>query len=378
MSTKHPLELLRKKLKESHLDGCIITHTSDIRWLTGWEYVFDAEKAHAAFVTADQALIHTDGRYSAAMRAHVEDGIWQIDDEFVPHSEYMARTLDTIASASVTPTALRIAIEDDLPLNRYRKLKEALSALGQGDSCIELVELGRQVSSFRAVKIPDEIDVIRQAQQISDLVFNKLLDWLQPGFTELEVAAKLEYLLRTNGADGMAFPAIVASGPHSANPHAVPTNRVIETGDQVILDFGARYRDYCADVTRVVFIGTPTKEQRALYDAVRAAQESARALVSPEITGKQVHERALAVLDEHGYGMFFNHAVGHGVGIAVHEEPHLAPNATSVLQAGNVITIEPGAYIPGFGGVRIEDCGLVTQAGFESFTALTHEYIVIS
>ncbi|MDR2715034.1 MAG: Xaa-Pro peptidase family protein [Coriobacteriales bacterium] len=371
------LKQLRETLQEHNFDACVVTHTSDLRWLTGWELVFDSERAHTALITSLGAALHTDGRYSGIMRERDPKEEWLIDDTLLAHSEFVARELENYAKAwAKPPKPLRVAIENDLPLNRFRALEKALGEKGFTE--LELVETEEFITKLRAVKTPAELKLLKKAQEISDAAFYKLFEWLRPGLTEIEIAAELEHIMRAQGAEGIAFPTIVASGPNTANPHVVPTNRAVQKGDFLLLDYGVRYRDYCSDTTRTLFMDVPNSKQDALYHVVLAAFEAARDIIKPGITGEQVHECAANVLKKHGYAKQFLHSLGHGVGIKVHELPRLAPKADAKLVVGNVVAVEPGVYLPGFGGIRIEDCGVVTESGFESFTTLPIDSLVIA
>ena len=371
------LDAFRETFCAEGFDACIVTANPDLRWLTGWDYTFDSEKAHVALITPDLAFLHTDARYSAVMRSRDTEGIWQINDERISHAACIARVLATLAKVKVGEP-LSVFVENDLPLYQYRALEKALNDEAYpGLSKARLVESESLILKLRAIKNPDEIALLRRAQQITDTAFNKLLEWLRPGLTEIEVATELEYLMRTGGADSVAFPSIVASGPNSANPHAVPTTRALAPGDFVVIDFGARYQDYCADTTRTLCIGSPSMQQQEIYGAVLEAHNAAKAFIHPGITGAEAFECANDVLKSHGLSENFLHSLGHGLGLAVHELPRLATKENTPLVAGNVVSVEPGVYIPDYGGVRIEDCGLVTATGFESFTTLPHELMVI-
>jgi Xaa-Pro aminopeptidase len=379
-----PLTQLRDCLRASGLDACILTGNSDLRWLTGFEQVFDDERAHTAFVTADEAVIHTDLRYSTMMReraaraqASGQGSAWRIDDERVAPSAFAAKRIAEAGGAG----ELRVCIEADLPLNRFRALEKALGEAGAGITAaartVRLVEKEDLTCSLRAVKDAEEESLMRQAQAIADRAFLDLLPWLASGRTELEVANQLEHLARLNGAEGMSFATIVASGPNGASPHAVPTRRELAYGDFVVIDFGVRYRDYCSDATRTVCIGKPSARRRGLYDAVLEAHEAARAAVMPGMAAKDVHARAADALGAHGLADMFTHGLGHGVGIDIHELPAIGPKSEAVLAEGNVVTVEPGVYLPGDCGIRIEDCGIVKAEGFESFTGLSKELVCV-
>ncbi|MDR0888781.1 MAG: aminopeptidase P family protein, partial [Coriobacteriales bacterium] len=217
------------------------------------------------------------------------------------------------------------------------------------------------------------------AQAITDDSFAHLGEWLVCGHTEQQCAMDLEYWLRSHGADGLAFESIIASGPNAANPHAVPSGRVLEAGDLVVCDYGARYHGYDADMTRTVCVGKPTDEQRRIYDATLAAQTAVLEALKPGVTGAEMHQLAADTMDEYGdYSKYFMHALGHGVGLFIHEEPTLAPRVDKPLVPGNVVTVEPGIYVKGLCGVRIEDYGVITQDGFEDFTRSPHRLITLA
>ena len=362
---------LAAALAAERLDAYYCRRVSDIRWLTGFEGVFDSEAAHLALVMGESVLIHTDGRYSTAMRRLADGTAVSIDDAAVRHPAFAAGVL----AEADGEEKLRIGIERDIPLDEYRSLVAALDDAGLA---FELVELASPVALLRAVKDDLEFETMRRAQEITDRCFDDLLGWVAPGMTELQVANEMEYRMRSFGASGLAFPTIVASGFHSAMPHAIPSEKPLEAGDLVVLDFGARYGDYCSDMTRTIVIGEPTDEQRRIYDTTLRAHEECKAMIAPGVGCAAVHEHARQVIDDGGYPGCFTHGLGHGVGIDVHEEPGLnARNNGSVLVAGNVVTVEPGIYVPGVGGVRIEDCGVVTVAGFESFASSPRNLISI-
>jgi Xaa-Pro aminopeptidase len=228
---------------------------------------------------------------------------------------------------------------------------------------------------LRAVKDAEEIRALRAAQAITDAAFTHMLGYLRPGLTEREAATELEFFMRRAGADGVAFPSIIASGSNSAVPHAVPGNRVFEHGDFVLMDFGARLDEYRSDMTRTVVLGEANEQQRAMYEAVLAAQTAVIEALGPDMSGHEAQGIADATLAEYGFEGRLIHSLGHGVGIDIHELPVLAPKAETKLQPGHVVTVEPGVYLEGIGGVRIEDFGAITESGFELFTQSPHELI---
>lgn len=228
---------------------------------------------------------------------------------------------------------------------------------------------------LRAVKTAEELAAVEKAEAIGDRAFARILNDLRPGVTELEVAAKLEYYMKEEGAAKTSFDTIVASGLHSAMPHAIPSEKKIEKGDFVTMDFGCVYEGYCSDMTRTVVVGKADERQREIYRTVLRAQLAALAAIRPGMTGSQVDAVARNIIAEAGYGEYFGHGLGHSVGLLIHEEPRLSPKCHEVLRENMIETVEPGVYIPGFGGVRIEDLVCVTADGCRNYTHSPKELI---
>ncbi|MDR0346939.1 MAG: aminopeptidase P family protein [Coriobacteriales bacterium] len=391
---EHRLKRLLDVLAEQNIDVYLATHTADIRWLTGFSGVFDEEQAHLVLIAGAsgvatsgasdaapggeatpgaEALFFTDSRYSGALRQLDEQGRWRILDERRPRYAYVVEMLKSLRGGHGQSKTLRIGIEADLRLNAYRSLGKALDE--QASLSCELIELSDLISGLRAVKDVQEVEMLRAAQAITDAAFLHMLDYLRPGLTEREAAIELEFFMRNAGAQGLAFPSIVAAGPHSAIPHAIPGERVFERGDFVLMDFGARLDDYRSDMTRTVVLGTASERQRAMYAAVRAAQRAVIDALVPGMRGCEAQDIADATLAAHGFEGRLIHSLGHGVGIDIHELPVLAPKAEAKLEVGQVITVEPGVYFEDIGGVRIEDFGVITEDGFDDFTQSSHELI---
>ena len=217
---------------------------------------------------------------------------------------------------------------------------------------------------------------MRHAQSITDAAFQHMLGYIKPGMTEKQVRNELENFMFANGADSLAFGSIVASGPNTANPHAVPSDRVIEKGDFVLMDYGAGYCDYRSDMTRTVVMGEPTPEQLDLYALVRRAHEECVAAIHPGVEGNDIFKLSKKIIGDAGYGDYYNHGLGHGVGIDIHELPNFN-RSKNIIEVGSVVTMEPGVYLPGVGGVRLEDYGVVTENGYEPFTKTPHDLHVI-
>ena len=240
-----------------------------------------------------------------------------------------------------------------------------------------LRETSGLVLGLRAVKDADEVRRMRVAQAITDAAFAHITRFMRPCMTEREVQLELEGYMLSHGASGLAFSSIVAAGANGASPHAIPGDTRLEAGQCVVMDFGARALGYCSDMTRMVFLGQPEGRMCAAWETLRRANEEVEALLRPGVTGRQAHELAERILDEGGFGGCMGHGLGHGVGIDVHEEPVLAPRNERALVSGNVVTVEPGIYIAGCFGMRLEDFGVITEDGFEVFTQSTHDLVVI-
>src|SRR5690606_18856787 len=234
---------------------------------------------------------------------------------------------------------------------------------------VEWVATQRVVEEVRGSKEPGELALIEAAVALADRCFEHILPRLKPGVTEREIAWRREVFMRENGAEALAFPSIVASGPNGAMPHARPTHKPLAAGEFVTLDFGCVWQGYCSDMTRTVFLGEPTDRHRELYDLVLRAQETGVAAVGPGRPGKEVDERARDVIARAGGGDRYGHGLGHGLGLEVHEEgPRLSTRSETVLAPGMVCSVEPGVYLPGWGGLRIEDLVVVTEDGCRILT----------
>ena len=414
-----PLERLRKVLAEKGWDAMMARDTANIRWLTGFEKVFDTEAAHCLLVTPERAILHTDSRYSNAAREAAErlGGGVAIDEERKTHAAFVAETLSEFAEEARAEDARqgrppRLAIENTISLAEYRRLEKVFAkkdtGVGMGadatecatgdesgkgaGSAVELVETDRLVVGLRACKNNDELDRMRAAQAITDAAFVHIVDWLQeraavhpdatgetsPGLpTEREVQLELDRYMLDAGAEGLAFATIVATGAHAANPHAIPGETRLNRGDAVVMDFGAIAKGYCSDMTRTIFIGEPDEELRRAYEALRRANETVEARLSVGMTGIEAHELAERVLAEGGFEGRMGHGLGHGVGLEVHEEPCLNSRNDKPLPEGAVVTVEPGIYVPSRFGMRLEDCGVITAEGYRPFTQSTHEMVII-
>jgi Xaa-Pro aminopeptidase len=345
-----------------------LRNTSDIKWLTGIDGVFDEERAHALLVADGVACLHTDSRYSNALRNKVQQGGIPLDvsDERISHIEFAKRLI----AGEGDELEGKLAIEDSITYAEYAKLVEAIGV----DS---LEATSNVVLGLRAVKDAPELSRLLAAQAVTDAAFVHIVSFMRPGMTEREVQIELEDYMLRHGGEGLAFSSIVATGANGADPHAIPGKARLEAGQCVVIDFGAKAYGYCSDMTRVVFLGKPDTRLADAWEVLRRANEEVEAFLKPGVTGKQAHELAERVLAEGGFEGRMGHGLGHGVGIDVHEQPVLNPRNDAPLVAGNVVTVEPGIYLPGEFGMRLEDCGVVTSRGYEVFTQLGHEMVII-
>lgn len=357
------LARVRAKMAQEGIDALYVRDTSNIAWLTAFDDVFDDERAHAIFVTPESCVLHTDSRYSSACRAAAEGSQIVVDDERATHASWLAR---------ICPDAAEIAIEDDMPLSEFRALERAWQ---EGRPAL------RETSGFgvalRAVKDRFEVERLIAAQAVTDAAFNHIITFMKPGMTEREVQIELEDYMTRHGARGLAFSSIVATGANGACPHAIPGSTRLEAGQCVVMDFGARAFGYCSDMTRTVFLGEPDARLAHAYGVLRSANEQVEAMLRPGVTGKEAHQLAEDVLAEGGYAGAMGHGLGHGVGIDIHEQPVLSLRNDKPLEEGSVVTVEPGIYIEGEFGMRLEDFGIITRDGFRVFTQSTHDSVIL-
>jgi Xaa-Pro aminopeptidase len=346
------LSALADGLTAAHVDGLLVTSLPNIRYLTG----FSGSSA-LLFVSGRDVVLVTDFRYQTQIASEVGD-LARISIE--PQSLWVGlwQQLATLGYLEV------IGFESGHLLHRdFQRLLEA-GARWQWRPTVDLVE------TLRERKDAGELALIEAANGIATRALERTLPQVHTGMTELEVAGALEKALRDEGSEGFPFPSIVASGPRSALPHARSSNRSVETGDFLLLDFGAETHGYCADVTRTFVMGRAETEQREVYDVVRIANESAARRVRAGMTGRDADAIARDYIEQRGYGDLFGHSLGHGLGLEVHEAPRLARTAE-----GAVVTIEPGIYRPGWGGVRIEDDVFLGPDGPKILTSFTRELI---
>jgi Xaa-Pro aminopeptidase len=350
------LEKLRSRFSELGIDGMLITNSYNRRYMTGF-----TGTAGVALVGQTKAVFITDFRY-------VEQAAKQVQGyEIIQHTGLI---VDEVAKQAAALGIKKLGFEqDDLSYATYKAYEKAVDA--------EFIPVSGVVEKLRLIKSDSEIKILKEAAEIADAAFKHILDFIRPGVKEMDVANELEFFMRKNGAASSSFDIIVASGYRSALPHGVATDKVIEKGEFVTLDFGAYYKGYCSDITRTVAVGEVSDELKKIYQIVLEAQLRGMAGIKPGMTGREADALTRDYIKEQGYGEYFGHSTGHGLGMEVHEGPALSVRSDTVLEPGMVVTVEPGIYIAGLGGVRIEDDTVVTKDGNQSLTHSPKDLIIL-
>lgn len=333
------LQKLRAKLSEKELDAIIITQAENRRYLSGFHGT-----AGYLIITQNQAILATDFRYIEQAKTEAPD--------FKIH-RIIRGVKDWLPALANELQIKRLGFEgENVTYNLHRQIHRILKN-------IKLVSLYDFVEQIRAIKTPEEIEFIAKASAITDAAFESVEQIIKAGMTEKQVAWELEKTMRQNGSESIPFDVIVGSGPNAALPHAKPTDRVINDGEAIVIDMGAKYRGYASDLTRTICVGEANDKFKEIYNTVLKAQQKAIVKVRQGMTGKAADAIARKVIEKAGYGEVFGHSLGHGVGLQEHELPYLSPNSKERLVDGMVFTIEPGIYLEGWGGIRIEDTVLM-------------------
>ena len=354
------LSALAARLGSEHIDALLLTSLPNIRYLTG----FSGTSALAVATPSGIRLI-TDFRYEIQVAEEVGD-VAEVRIELVSLWVGLWELLQKMQSIEV------IGFESAHLYHRDFQRLLSDGARWQWRPQLNLVE------ALREAKDSDEVEFIREAAQIATNALARVIPQIAAGQTELAIAGILEKALRDEGSEEAPFPPIVASGPRSALPHARPSSRIVAKGDLLLLDFGARFKGYCSDITRTFVVGVPTAEQRDIYQVVRDANHIASHSVKAGMSGMAADALARRYIDAQGHGDVFGHSLGHGLGLEVHESPRLARTAEAALVAGAVVTIEPGIYRPGWGGVRIEDDVHLSENGPQILTNFSRELIEVA
>jgi Xaa-Pro aminopeptidase len=356
------LSRLRSALEENDLDSLLVTHLPNIYYLSGF-----TGSAAALLVADDGSILFTDGRYRTQAREEVKVARIAIarKSPLVAAAEWLAgqRKKSSPTVLGIEPESISAGMRD--------RLTSVLKGKARLRSAPPLVEQARMV------KDSAEILRIRRAVELGASLFHVAVKKIRPGVSEVGVAAAMEYKARCAGAEGMSFPTILASGTRSAIVHGRASSVLLPRRGFVVCDFGVILADYCSDRTRTVHVGRPSEEAQRMYDAVLEAQLAAIAVVGPGVTAAEVDGAARRVLRQRKLARYFTHSTGHGLGLEIHEAPRLAAGQTQTLEPGMVITIEPGAYVPGKWGVRIEDVVVVTSSGCEVLAPTDKELVII-
>ena len=343
------------KMQEKELDGIIINNLKNVYYLTGfWG------SNGTVFISRDRQILVTDARYIIAAKQEVTG--FEI---FAERDE-----LTTIAKIAKDMGLSRIGFEDEISVSYYHRMQGAFEGL-------ELVPQTQFVEALRMIKDEAEIETIRKACSISDRAFHDVLEFIKPGKTEIEIANFLDFRMRELGAAGLSFDTILASGINSSKPHAHPMHKPVELGEAITMDFGCLYEHYVSDMTRTVYLGHVSDEQAEIYNTVLKANQALIDKAKAGLGFRDFDKIPRDIIVEAGYGEYFTHGIGHGIGLDIHEEPYFSQTSTEVIKSGMVLTDEPGIYIEGKYGVRIEDDILITETGCELLTLAPKELIVI-
>lgn len=338
-----------------NVDGALIVSPESRRYFTG----FNASDGFL-FITKSGSVFLTDSRYIEAAKNKII--CCEVEEQKGKLMDYAKRFNCKV-----------LAVEADrLTVTQLKNLRKALHGIK-----LTTVSTDKIIDSFRAVKNEAEIENICKAQRIAEAAFDHILGFIKVGATEKEVALELDHYMLSHGADGLSFETIAISGANTSKPHGVPTDKKIEHGDFVTMDYGAVVNGYHSDMTRTVAVGAASDEQKKIYKIVFEAQLAVLRVLKNGVKCSDADKAARDVITEAGYGEYFRHSTGHGVGIEIHEKPFISPKSTATLRSGNVVTDEPGIYIPGKFGVRIEDMALITENGCKNLTKAPKELIII-
>ncbi len=337
-------------------DAALITSPHNLRYFSGF-----TGGEGAALIYGGGRILFTDSRYTEqAERESADFSVEQTNDY-----------IGAAAKAAKDKGFETLAFEDfEMSVAEFNRLRGALDG-------VRLKGLGDSADALRAVKTETELLKLEKAEDIACRAFRHILGFIKEGVTEKEIAAEIEYFMKKNGGEKTSFDTIAISGKKTSLPHGTPTEKRIENGDLVTMDFGCVYGGYCSDMTRTVAVGEPSDELKRIYETVKAAQQTGLDILCEGIIGKVADAAARQVIEKAGYGKYFGHSLGHGVGLRIHELPNLSPRSETVLKKNMVVTCEPGIYVPGVGGVRIEDMVCITENGIRNFTYETKELIVL-
>lgn len=349
-----------KLFELADIDACLVVSDKNRFYFTEFASTFGF-----LAILRDKSVFITDPRYYE-MATELESDKLQVVQIANGTSAY--QTVTEIFKAN---NVNKVGFEDtELTVAEFDEMKASLPDF-------ELHPVGKHINAMRSIKSDEEIAYIKKAQSITDKAFAQVLNVIKVGMTERELKVELEYLMAKNGADGLAFDTIIASGINSSKPHAHPTDKKLELGDAITMDFGARYNGYCSDMTRTVFLGEPSEEMRNIYNVVLMAQKAGIANAYCGMGGKEFDAICREVIKANGYAEYFTHSTGHSLGIDIHEAPYASMRSTSVIGHNQLITCEPGIYVAGVGGVRIEDLLVIKEHGVIDLTMSDKNIIIL-
>lgn len=354
------VEKARELFGTFDIDALLVTSSSNRFYLSGFK-----GSSGVLLITKEDAILVTDFRYKTQAAEQAEG--YRVVMHTAPIPEEIAKLTKELSIG-------KLGFEqDNVTYTTYRTYENQLNT-----DETELVPVTGIIEKLRLIKDESEIKIVKDAASIADAAFSHIIEFIRPGLTEREVSNELEFFMRKNGATSSSFDIIVASGYRSALPHGVASDKIIETGELVTLDFGAYYKGYCSDITRTVAIGNVSDELKEIYQVVYDAQMLGMKGIRPGMTGKEADALTRDYIVSKGYGDYFGHSTGHGIGLDVHEGPALSMKSDTILEPGMLVTVEPGIYVSGLGGVRIEDDALITKDGNESLTSSTKSLLTIS
>jgi len=348
---------IRKTFDELGIEGVLVTDGINRRYLTDF-----TGSAGTVLISKTEAFLLVDFRYTSQANAQTKGFTVKEIDRAIIYEE--------IANLAESLGINKLGFEKQhVSYHYYSQLSEYVN--------VDLIPLSGVVEKLRMIKSESEIAILKKAAEISDAAFSHILTVIRPGITEIEIANELEFHMRKLGASSSSFDMIVASGIRSSLPHGVATEKVVEKGDMITLDFGAYYNGYCSDMTRTIAVGEPNPKLKEIYTIVHGALENALSGIKAGMTGKEADALTRDFISEKGYGEYYGHGMGHGIGLYIHEDIFMNPKCEQLIEEGMVLTVEPGIYIPNLGGVRIEDDILLKKDGIEIITKSNKELIVL-
>ncbi|MGP1569680.1 MAG: aminopeptidase P family protein [Eubacteriales bacterium] len=343
---------VREYFSKYNIENFLITKSEDVSYLTGL-----AGEDCAVLITSDKKYILTDSRYETAMSVLTPEFELIIEFDYI---DYIKK---------VKPEKMGIQGEI-MTVDMYNELASAIPTE-------DLIPLTGIMQDLRLIKEDEELEILAEAEAIGDAAFADILGFIEPGMTEKRIATEIEYFMKLHGADGLSFSTISVSGINSSKPHGIPSEKVVKNGELLTLDFGCKYKGYCSDMTRTLAIGKISDEMRNLYEVVLEAQMNACEKLKPGMHVKDGDALARDIIKKYGFGEYFGHGLGHGVGLEIHEDPYLSFRGNHILKENMTVTIEPGIYLPNKFGVRIEDLVFITADGIKNVTGSPKELITI-